>query len=199
MKTTSAARRPVGRPAAATREQVLTAARTAFVEGRRIEVRAIAAEFGASRATMYRWFGSREGLLAEVVLGEMAALFDRADRRARGRGADRVLDTLESVNRRLIDSPPLRSFLALEPSGLQILTSSSGRVQPGVVGIAAAYLDRVATEDDFRPPIELTTLAYAIVRLSEAFVHDDSPAGMRHEIGRLREIHAALLGVSQKD
>ncbi|WP_436498918.1 QsdR family transcriptional regulator [Actinokineospora sp. HUAS TT18] len=197
MQTTNAGRRPVGRPAAATREQVLGAARLAFVEGRRIEVRAIAAEFGASRATMYRWFGSREGLLAEVVLGEMAALFARADARARGRGADRVLDTLETVNRRLIDNAPLRSFLALEPSGLQMLTSSSGLVHPGVVAIAAAYLDRVATEDDFRPPIELTTLAYAVVRLSEAFVHDDSPAGMRHEIGRLREVHSALLGIAR--
>lgn len=197
--TTREPRRPVGRPAAATRDQVLAAARRAFVEGRRIEVRAIAAEFGASRATMYRWFCSREGLLAEVILGEMADLFDRADKQADGRGATRVLNALASVNQRLIDNPPLRAFVALEPSGLQVLTSSSGLVHPGVVRIVEAYLDRVAAEDGFRPPIEITTLAYAIVRLGEAFIHDDSPAGMRHEIGKLREVHTALLGIHRAD
>ncbi|MBC6445719.1 QsdR family transcriptional regulator [Actinokineospora xionganensis] len=197
MSITREPRRPVGRPAAATRDEVLAAARRAFIEGRRIEVRAIAAEFGASRATMYRWFGSREGLLAEVILGEMAALFDRADANTSSRGAARVLDSLDTVNRWLIDSPPLRAFLAAEPTGLQVMTSSSGLVHPGVVRIAAAYLERVAAEDDFRPPIEITTLAYAMVRLGEAFVHDDSPAGMRHEIGRLREVHSALLGLAR--
>ncbi|SDI20878.1 regulatory protein, tetR family [Actinokineospora alba] len=189
----------MGRPAAATRDEVLAAARRAFVEGRRIEVRAIAAEFGASRATMYRWFGSREGLLAEVILGEMADLFEQADKQARGRGAARVLDALTSVNQRLIDNPPLRAFVAMEPSALQVLVSCSGLVHPGVVRVAEAYLERVAAEDGFRPPIEIATLAYAIVRLSEAFIYDDSPAGMRHDISRLREVHTALLGIGRPD
>ncbi len=58
---TSARRR--GRPAAATREQVLELARSTFLRGLRVDVQALAAELGLSRATIYHWFGSRDGLL----------------------------------------------------------------------------------------------------------------------------------------
>lgn len=191
--------RPVGRPANASQEEVLAAASRELLAGRRIEVQAIAAEFGISRATIYRWFGSREGLLAEVSTRNLMAMLEQADTEARGRGAQRILNTLKLVNKRLAESDALHSFIRLEPSGLQILTSSSGLVQPRVVENLVAYLERVAAEDGYRPPIETATLAYAMVRLSEAFLYDDSVVGMQHEVDRLHAVHAALLGVYRPD
>jgi hypothetical protein len=47
----------------------------------------------------------------------------------------------------------------------------------------------------FDPPAEPTTLAYAIVRLAEAFLYNDAAIGIRGEWERLREVQAALLGV----
>lgn len=195
MVSTRETSRPVGRPANASQAEVLAAANRELLAGRRIEVRAIAAEFGISRATIYRWFGSREGLLAEVCTRNLVAMFDHADTEAAGRGARRILDTLRLVNRRLAGSEALRSFIRLEPSGLQILTSSSGLVQPRVVENLRAYLERVAAEDGYRPPVEAATLAYAMVRLGEAFLYDDSVVGMQREIERLHGVHAALLGI----
>jgi hypothetical protein len=41
-----------------------------------------------------------------------------------------------------------------------------------------------------------STLGYAIVRLAEAFPFNDAAAGMRGDVDRLRDVEAALLGVT---
>jgi hypothetical protein len=46
----------------------------------------------------------------------------------------------------------------------------------------------------YEPPVEPATLGYAIVRLAEAFIFNESATGMRDSVDRLREVEAALLG-----
>jgi hypothetical protein len=48
----------------------------------------------------------------------------------------------------------------------------------------------------YEPPVEPATLGYAIVRLAEAFLFND--AAMRSDVDRLRDVEAAILGVSPK-
>ena len=45
------------------------------------------------------------------------------------------------------------------------------------------------------PPVEPATLAYAMVRLAEAFLYNDAAAGIRGDVDRLREVEAAMLGL----
>jgi Tetracyclin repressor-like, C-terminal domain len=45
----------------------------------------------------------------------------------------------------------------------------------------------------YEPSVEVETLAYAIVRLAEAFIFNDARAAVRGDVDRLREIEAALL------
>ena len=75
-----------GRPATATREDVLRAARAQFAAGLRLDVTVIARELGLGRATIYRWFGSREHLLADAVATELEVLVARARREVTQRG-----------------------------------------------------------------------------------------------------------------
>jgi hypothetical protein len=42
--------------------------------------------------------------------------------------------------------------------------------------------------------VAASALAYAIVRLGEAFLYNDTVAGIRGDVDRLREVEAALLG-----
>src|SRR2546427_296007 len=51
------------------------------------------------------------------------------------------------------------------------------------------------SRDDYEPPVDPSTLGYAIVRLAEAFLFNDAVAGMRGDVERLREVEGALLGV----
>jgi AcrR family transcriptional regulator len=190
---TTATTRPRGRPAGASRADVLAAARAVFLRGWRIDVQAIAAELGVGRATLYRWFGSREGLIGEVLVAEFDALADAAQRDARGRGPARLLDAFDRINRGLAEAPALRRFLEHErDTALRILTSSAGAVQPRAVARIAALIE---AEDD-RPAIDAQTLAYAIVRLAEAFLYNDAAAGIRGDVARLRDVEALLLGVT---
>ena len=185
-----------GRRPAASRDDVLEAALYRYLRGRRIDVQAIAAELGLGRTTIYRWFGSREGLIGEVVVRAAEPLFDEARASARGRGGDALLDTFDRINRGLATAPALRSFLELERDALRILTSSGGAVQPRTVAKIQGFIDDEARNGGYQPPVDSATLAYAIVRLAEAFLFNDATAAMRGDVDRLREIEAALLGVA---
>jgi AcrR family transcriptional regulator len=188
--------RPRGRPAAASREQVREAARRRFLGGERIDVRAIAAEPGLGRATIYRWFGSRELLVGDVLVAEAEVVFRAARARAKGRGAARLLDTFDRINRTLAASTPLRSFLETErESALRLITSSAGPVQPRSVAAIESLIEDEMRESGYRPPVEPATMAYAIVRLAEAFIYNDAVVGIRGDVDRLREVEGALLGL----
>jgi AcrR family transcriptional regulator len=188
-----------GRPPAASREEVLERALHHYLRGRRIDVQAIAAELGLGRATIYRWFGSREDLIGEVLLAASEPLLDAARASARGRGGNALLDTFDRYNRSLADAPALRQFVENErDAALRIITSSGGRVQPGIVERITGLIEDEVRAGRYDPPVEPSTLGYAIVRLAEAFLFNDAIAGMRGDVDRLREVEAALLGVETK-
>jgi AcrR family transcriptional regulator len=188
----TAARR--GRRPAASRDDVVALALRSFLHGERIDVQAIAAELGLGRTTIYRWFGSREGLIGDVVVLAAEPLFAEARAGARGRGGAGLLDTFDRINRALAAAPALRSFLELERDALRILTSSGGSVQPRMVAMIQTYVEEEMRRG-FQPTVDPATMAYAIVRLAEAFLYNDATAALRGDVERLREIEAALLGV----
>jgi len=190
------AARSRGRPAAATREDVLAAARHRFLRGRRVDVRAIAGDLGLGRATIYRWFGSREKLIGEVLFAAAEPLLDDARGEAVGHGAGALLDTFDGFNRRLAGAPALRRFVERErDAALRVITSGAGTVQPRIVARIAALIDDEARAGHYEPPVDPSTLAYAIVKLAEAFLFNDADGGMRDDVDRLREVEGALLGV----
>ncbi|MEU2254718.1 QsdR family transcriptional regulator [Nocardia xishanensis] len=195
------ATRSPGRPASATREQVIELARRAFLAGERVDVQAIAAELGLSRASVYRWYGSRDGLLGAMLLQEYEQMIARADAKRRTRGAARILDVLDRVARWETVNEPFRRYFENEPiSGLRILTASDGPVQPRAVAAVAELIARVEEEDGYHPPLERELLAYTLVRLGEAFLYTDTAAGIRNDVDRLREVQSVLLGLpSQPD
>jgi AcrR family transcriptional regulator len=198
MMPDTAIARKRGRPPAASREDVLAAAMHRYLRGRRVDVQAIAAELGLGRATIYRWFGSREELIGEVLAHAADPLLDAARAGARGRGARALLDTFDRFNRSLADAPALRRFVEQErDAALRIITSGAGNVQPHIVQRIRAVIEEEVRRGRYDPPVEPSTLAYAIVRLAEAFLFNDAAAGMRGDVDRLREVEAALLGVTR--
>ncbi|HEY2571860.1 MAG TPA: QsdR family transcriptional regulator [Solirubrobacteraceae bacterium] len=184
-----------GRPAAATREAALALATERFLAGERIDIQAIARELGLARATMHRWFQTRETLLGELLatLAEQRLAAIRAE--LPDGGAHALLETADRFNRELAATRGMRVFLAQEQErALRILTSSGGIVQPRVV----ATIERMILEEEqagrYTPTVAPNALAYAIVRLGEAFLYNDAIVGIRGDTERLREIEAALLG-----
>jgi AcrR family transcriptional regulator len=183
----------------ASRAEVLAAARQRYVDGDRVDMRGIAADLGVSRATLYRWFGSREALLGEAIARETEAYFTRVRARVGGRGAPALLETFDQINRGLVRATGLRRFLEQErEAALRTLTSSGGRVQPAAVAAIAGLIEAEVAAGAYHPPTDTATLAYAIVRLAEAFIYHDALAGIRGDVEGLRRIEEALLGVDSR-
>jgi AcrR family transcriptional regulator len=178
---------------------VLRAATDRFLSGQRVDVTVIARSLGVSRATIHRWFGSRERLLGEVIATELELLIARARKRVRKRGSAGLLEVFDQINRALARSTALRRLVEEEPGGaLRVLTSSGGIVQPRAVACVQGLISVEVEAGRYDPPAEPATLAFAIVRLAEAFLYNDAAFGIRGDHERLREIEAALLGVSPR-
>ena len=185
-----------GRRAAATREDVLALVMHRYLRGLRVDVQAIAAELGLGRTTVYRWFGSRDELLGEVIVRAAEPVLAEARKGARGEGAEALLDTFDRFNRSIAASTALRRFIERErDAALRVITSSNGRVQPRIVAMIAALISAEVRAGTYVPPVEPATLAYAMVRLAEAFLYNDAAAGIRGDVDRLREVEAAMLGL----
>jgi AcrR family transcriptional regulator len=188
------ANRP-GRPAAATRENVLALATERFLAGERVDMQGVARELGLARATMHRWFGTREVLLGEVLAEMAERRLQWIRSQESSQGAVGLLDVFERFNRDLAATKGLGIWLAAEQErALRILTSSGGNVQPRVVAVVQQMIEDEVHAGRLAPTIAPETLAYAIVRLAESFLYNDARFNIRGEIERLREVEAALLG-----
>jgi AcrR family transcriptional regulator len=175
---------------------VIEAALQRYLRGRRVDVQAIAAELGLGRATIHRWFGTREALIGEVLVRAAAPLLEEARAGASGRGGRALLKTFDRFNRALADAPALRRFVESErEAALRIITARAGVVQPRIVAMITALIEDEVRAGTYDPPVEASTLGYAIVRLAEAFLFNDAALGARGDLDRLREVEAALLNV----
>jgi AcrR family transcriptional regulator len=184
-----------GRPAAASRDDVLEAATWRYLRGKRVDVLSISEELGLGRTTIYRWFGTREELIGEILPRVTKPLLDQARAEASGRGADKLVDTFDRFNRSLVAAPALRQFVERErDAAVRIITSGAGNVQRRNVEMITEVIEAEVRSGAYEPPVEPATLGYAIVRLAEAFIFNESATGMRDSVDRLREVEAALLG-----
>lgn len=176
----------------------MAAVRDQFVSGARVDLTVVARDLGLGRATIYRWFGSRERLIGEVIAAELDELITRARSQVRRRGVHGLLEVFDRVNRSLARSTALRTFLEQErESAMRLLTSSDGRVQPLAVSRITDLITAEVAAGRYESPAEPATLAYAVVRLAEAFLYNDAAMGVRGDHAQLREVEAALLGASR--
>ena len=186
-----------GRPATASPDDVLALVTELYLDGQRVDITVVAARLGLGRATIYRWFGSRERLLGEVIAQQLELLVARKRVGVRRRGAAGVLEVLDRVNRTLTRSRAVRRLLEQErDSAMRMLTSSAGVVEPRAVACVQALIEEEIDAGRYQPTIDPATLAYALVRLRHAFLYHDTVVGIRGDYERLREVQAALLGIA---
>jgi len=186
-----------GRPASATREQVLALATERFLAGERIDVQSIARDLGLARTTVYRWFKDREALVGEVL----ATLTERGLASSRletpGVGGLALLQALDRFSREIVRTRGLRALLSQERErALRLMNSTGGPVHARVVAAVERMIVSEVEAGDYSPPFAPRTLAYAIVCVTNAFLYDDAVSGIRGDTERLYEVEAALLGVS---
>lgn len=126
-------------------------ARELLDEGRRVDVLAVARRLGVSRATVHRWFGTREQLMTALFAHLAAEFREQAEQRARGNGDDRALDFVRRIAEQSAAYEPLRLAAAREPAVvLRLVLAEDGPVHAEVAGAITRLLSESHTPAEMR-------------------------------------------------
>ncbi len=170
-------------PAKPTPLDLYQLARRDWLAGERIDIGALAARLNIGRATAFRWVGSRELLLSEILWSLCDELMTTTAARHRGRGARRVASICEDAVRALVDFEPLRRFVRSDPEyAVRLLTSKLGPVQGRAIERVRALLQYEADRGALEPPLAVDTLAYLIVRLCESFIYAEASSDQQVDV-----------------
>lgn len=170
-------------------------ARQWFVAGRRIEMQELAAELGVNRATLFRWVGSRDDLLAEVLWSLAEPTLAMAVDSASGRGGPRIAAIMGRFTALLDGADYFRQFLRREPErALRILTTRAGKVQSRIIAAVETLLHEEITHEQLSPLLPPRDLAYLIVRIIESFLYADIITGEQLDTAQAERAVTALLG-----
>ncbi|HWX97968.1 MAG TPA: QsdR family transcriptional regulator [Solirubrobacteraceae bacterium] len=171
------------------------AARRMYLQGQRLDMGALAKQLGISRATLYRWTGHRDQLLADVLWSLSDDIFEQAKAdHPEHLGVERLLAIFRQHVGALVAAEPLHIFLRQETqAALRILTSPDGGVQSRTVAQLAELYREEQRAGTFRPRIEPAALAYAVVRVTESFIYNDAIATIEPELQRAERVVALLL------
>src|SRR5438477_11844115 len=170
-------------------------ARRMYLRGQRVDMQALAAELGISRTTLYRWTGQREQLLSDVLWSLSDEIFEQAKAdHPEHTGAKRLLAIYRQHVGALVQAEPLRAFLRQETHfALRVLTSPEGGVQSRTVRRLAELYREEQQAGAFRPRVDPSALAYAVVRVTEGFIYNDALATVEPAVDRAARIVALLL------
>lgn len=175
----------------------LETARKWFNQGRRIDIQGLAAELGVSRVTLYRWVGTRDQLLTEVLWASTDRALSRLENAV---VADQVPSshTAEVLSRwaaEVIGHAGVRRLQAEEGEMFARLAMlNHSEFQRRLIGRVA----RLIAADRERGRItgidlDVDELAYATVRITESFIHAPAITGSAPDPdSNARVLHALL-------
>jgi AcrR family transcriptional regulator len=174
---------------------VFAAAADAYAAGRRLDMQSLARRLGVGRATLYRRAGNRERLLDEVLWWRGRRMLAVQLRATRERdGVARITAVIAGSLRSIERDPALRAFVETDPeAALRILTGTRSTAQRGMSRALENLIDLERGRGAFVTDLDTPTLAYAIMRICEAFLYADLIADRPRDVGRAATVIEALL------
>ena len=153
-------------------------ARRKFMAGERVDMTTLARELGINRVTLYRWVGSREQLLVEVMWSLWHRTFEIQCERTGGSGGERIAQIIVRSIEALITGLGWQRQLAEEGELLmRLLTRSDAGFQPRFIGAYRDLLAEEANAGQLDLPADLDELAYGLVRITESYVYRELITG----------------------
>ena len=162
--------------------------------GERVDMQALSAELGVNRATLYRWVGTKELLIGEVISELVRDTVAAARRDVPGEGPEHVAAVVQRVLEQIHTFEPMRRFLERDPEyALRVLTSKESTVQRASIGAAREMLEDEVTRGTIATPLDLEDLAYVIIRIGESFLYSDLIIGSEPNVAKAGQVVRALL------
>lgn len=195
--------------AAAARPTALDAfrqARRTFLDGERVDMRALARTLNVDRATLYRWVGSREKLLTEILWSMISRTIEaqqaepdgaRASGRPRGAaeaGQSPAAAVINGTVRAVIANPGMQRFIEREGElALRLLTTRATGFEARLIALIAGLIDTEAAAGRLRTAIPLADLPYVVVRIMESYIYLGLITGEHPDPDRAARVIDALL------
>jgi AcrR family transcriptional regulator len=169
-------------------------ARRKFLAAERIDMSALADELGVNRVTLYRWVGSREQLLVEVIWALGSRTLANVDKRVRAKGAERIVRVVTRFLEDVISNEGMRRWLAEEGElAMRLLTRHDTDFQPRLIEAIEELLREETDAGRLDLPVDLHEVAYVIVRLIESYTYLDLITGEEPDARRAEPVLRMLL------
>ncbi len=167
-----------------------------FLAPERIDMGVLADELGINRVTLYRWFGSRDDFIVEVVWSLALRTFEFVEEKVRAQGAERVVAMVTGFLDTIITNPGMQRWLGEDGEhAMRLLTGRRTDFQQRLIGAIQELLEAEQSASRLDLPVDLHELAYVIVRLIESYTYLDLITGEQPEAERAEPILRMLLRV----
>lgn len=165
-------------------------AREWYIEGRRINLTAMAEELGVGRATLMRWVGNKELLLSEVLWSIHEDILDfvqgqLAVNQPNLQGAEYLTALYSQMSWALMHAEPLQQFVRQDPRFAMRLLAGDGGLAQRVTRSWQALIEAEVEAGRVEPKLDVAIIAEYIVRIGEGIIY----ATMLGE--RTPDLHAA--------
>ena len=186
---------PDGVRARETPANAFRAAVRAFEAGPRLDMGLLAERLGISKTTLYRWTGSREQLIGDILSYLSERGYDQAlEATAEMEGVERVMAVARHFVETVVTFEPLNRFIENEtPLAFRILTIRGGPVEETVSRRVGALLEEERLRGSLTLRAPAATLAYAITKATEGFIYSDPLANIDTDIDAAMSITRLLL------
>lgn len=172
----------IAREAQSPRANVGTAFRTAcrwFMEGKRLDISALAADVGVSRVTIHRWVGTRDELLTEVMWHLTSKTLDRLLAEVDAAGlTPRAPDLLSRYVEAVASNTGVQRLQREEPECfVRLVTTNASTFQSRLIDRVRDVLAADRRDGNLTVDLSDDELAFAVVRLLEAYAHAPTLTG----------------------
>ena len=154
----------------------------------------LAEDLGVSRVTLYRWVGSRERLLVDVIWSLARRTLDDIEAEVTETGPERIVQIVTRFLDAVITNPGMRRWVAEEgESAMRLLTRHQTGFQPRLIDAMHDLLREETDAGRLTLPVDLREVAYVIVRLIESYTYLDLITGEQPDARRAEPILRLLL------
>ena len=167
-----------------------------FLQGERVDMGRLAQDLGVNRATLYRWVGTREQFLVEILwsLAEHALSTELTRVEAEDAPGNRVARLLSGFVRIVLANPGMRQLQRDEGElAFRLLTLARYGFEPRFVRLVQRLLAEDAAAGRLNTPAPVEDLAYTAVRVVESYVHRAAITGEEPDADRASRVLHVLL------
>ena len=176
-------------------------ARRTFLAGDRVDMQALARALNVDRATVYRWVGSREQLLAEVLWSLIdPTIANLRKTHCHGRpvrpvpGQSPAAAVITDTVRAVIANSGMQRFLDREGDlALRLLTTKASDFEARLVALITDLVREETSAGRLTAAVPLDDLPYVLVRIMESYIYLGLITGEHPDPDRAARVINALL------